>query len=533
VLLRIKRLSSFVWHPFLLTLFALLAMLVANFERLPSNQILRPLLIYLVLTGLLVILAGLWVKDWQRAGLITSLFLLLFFTYGHLYGLLEGAEILGVNIGRHRILFPLFCVLFVGISTLIVRSKGPLRVITTNLNLIALLLVLVQIIQLGVFSWQATRIDTQIQSQDSITQSNKVVLNMPEDGNLPDIYFIILDTYTRQDAYKAALGFDNSGFIADLRERGFYVADCSLSNYNMTTPSLTSSMNMQYLDELLIDKPKDVSTGKAMAPFFKYNQVASSLKQLDYAIVTLKSGFSPTEEIKTDILLSQFTGLDVIGIGGLTRYESLLLESSAGIFIFEFQAWLPKSIQYYLESPYVAHRNRILYQLDTLGELENIPSPKFVFAHILSPHTPLVFTADGQPVVRNSPFTLNADPDVKDPDFFRQGFIDQTLFINSQVIGVVDRILAQPGDPVIIIQGDHGIPSSGIWSTAILNAIRLPDGETGLYPSISSVNTFRLIFNHLFSAGLPLLVDRSCEFNLKDPTSCKLIAEPSLQCSGP
>jgi hypothetical protein len=33
--------------------------------------------------------------------------------------------------------------------------------------------------------------------------------------------------------------------------------------------------------------------------------------------------------------------------------------------------------------------------------------------------------------------------------------------------------------------------------------------DSGLYPGLSSVNSFRLVFNHYFDADLPLLPDRN------------------------
>ena len=44
----------------------------------------------------------------------------------------------------------------------------------------------------------------------------------------------------------------------------------------------------------------------------------------------------------------------------------------------------------------------------------------------------------------------------------------------------------------------------------ILNAYHLPgDGIEALYPNISPVNTFRVIFNEYFGFNLPLLEDQS------------------------
>jgi hypothetical protein len=66
----------------------------------------------------------------------------------------------------------------------------------------------------------------------------------------PDIYYIILDGYGRADMLQALYGFDNSMFVNALEQRGFVVASESQSNYHRTLLSLSSSLNMQYLDRM-------------------------------------------------------------------------------------------------------------------------------------------------------------------------------------------------------------------------------------------------------------------------------------------
>jgi hypothetical protein len=53
--------------------------------------------------------------------------------------------------------------------------------------------------------------------------------------------------------------------------------------------------------------------------------------------------------------------------------------------------------------------------------------------------------------------------------------------------------------------------NSCLWErTSILNAYYLPgDGKNKLYPSISPVNSFRIVLNTYFGAELPLLPDRT------------------------
>jgi len=77
-----------------------------------------------------------------------------------------------------------------------------------------------------------------------------------------------------------------------------------------------------------------------------------------------------------------------------------------------------------------------------------------------------------------------------------------------------------PVDPIIVLQGDHG-PGAGLdWRSPtaeglterfrILDAIRLPGAAPELlYPTMSPVNTFRVILNQYFGTGLALLPDRS------------------------
>jgi len=487
--------------------------------------------VFYILVALLLVIIQRLVKDWGRAGLITSLTLLLFFSYGHVYGLIEGASVLGLDIGRHRVLLPLFLLLWLGISILIVRTRSSLRGWTSGLNLVTLLLVILQLGQLGWAAWDTRRLNARMSSEEVSVQTTPVVLHTDAAGEPPDIYYIILDTYTRQDTYRRVLDFDNSAFISALRERGFTIQDCSLSNYNSTNSSLLSALDMQYLDELTPPLGTGYRNLSFLDPYMQNNRVMAALEGAGYTTIAFETGFMATELRNADVFLSGGSGN--LFTGGLNRYESLLLQSSAGILVYDFSDHLPASLRYFLDATYVAHRERILFELDQLGKLEGYPSPKFVFAHILAPHTPFVFTRDGQPVERNTPFTLNDDPELGDPELYRQRFIDQTIFINTKVLALVDEILAQPGDPVIILQGDHGLPSSGPWATTNLNAVRMPGGASDFYPTETPVNTFRLIFNQLFDANLPLLPDRSCRFNRADPASCESFTEPADYCVKP
>jgi hypothetical protein len=77
---------------------------------------------------------------------------------------------------------------------------------------------------------------------------------------------------------------------------------------------------------------------------------------------------------------------------------------------------------------------------------------------------------------------------------------------------VIDVILKNSRQtPVVIVQSDHGWRTGGkaVDHFSNLGAYLLPDGgERLLYPHFSNVNIFRVVLNHYFGAGLPLLEDR-------------------------
>jgi phosphoglycerol transferase MdoB-like AlkP superfamily enzyme len=165
---------------------------------------------------------------------------------------------------------------------------------------------------------------------------------------------------------------------------------------------------------------------------------------------------------------------------------------------------------------------RVNYQLDLMGRLaKEEQRPFFVFAHILVPHGPFVFSADGS----------FREPDVAMAHTEPENYLAQLSFINDRIRRLVTEIQSNyPADdpPVIILQGDEGPypartqPHAFDWSQAtdsefnekmrILNAIYAPGCESVFYSSQTPVNTFRMIFDCLFDTRLALLPDSSYSY---------------------
>ncbi|MEO1370639.1 MAG: sulfatase-like hydrolase/transferase, partial [Acidobacteriota bacterium] len=163
-------------------------------------------------------------------------------------------------------------------------------------------------------------------------------------------------------------------------------------------------------------------------------------------------------------------------------------------------------------------RQRIECTFDLLAELDGrSEQPFYAFAHLITPHPPYLFGPEGEARADDAHDLANWRP--------RSGYVDQLRYVNRRLEETIDRILSDERPAVIILHGDHGSATSGSTEgdvgevteptplmrerTAILHALYLPEGcRDRLYPSITPVNSFRLLFSCHFGADLPLLDDK-------------------------
>jgi hypothetical protein len=118
------------------------------------------------------------------------------------------------------------------------------------------------------------------------------------------------------------------------------------------------------------------------------------------------------------------------------------------------------------------------------------------------------------------------DGEVVDAEAYaeNEGYMDQVIFVNRATSALVDDILAQPDvSPHLRHSSRHGNwPSESVARTwgpeelnreiiPIFNAYYLPGGGASrLYPSITPVNSSRVILDYYFDTNLGLLEDKAC-----------------------
>ena len=369
--------------------------------------------------------------------------------------------------------------------------------ITRYLNVVGILVVLINVV--SVVPYQIAAIAQGVYQPDGLNSMAGVPSGPSSERR--DIYYIILDRYPSQQTLAGtAFEYDNGPFLRALERRGFYVASYSHANYTFTAQSLASSLNMNYLDVEAMGetapatdawKPVyDMLAGSLAAPKF--------LEEQGYTYVQLPSWFEPTA-----------AGAEVDA-----RYRSASFSEFARAM---YRSTVVSAVleELNLAGPDTGHVDNAVYQFDRLQDLDELGGPTFVFAHILLPHPPYVFGPGG-------PLPITEVTDGIDAP--REAFLGQLEYTNMRVLELVDELLGGPdeADPIVVLQADEGPYNRQVvsdWRSAspddyqvkfgILNAYHTPGlSPTALYPSITPVNTFRLLFNGYFGAEFPLLDDR-------------------------
>jgi hypothetical protein len=492
-------LGRFPWFALLFGAYPTLALLGHNIDQVSITAGYRPLVVSEIGTSILVLILRWVFHNWQKAAIATSLSLLIIFSYGHVYSLLKETSVFGIALGRHRLLAPIWLGMLAlglwGVS----RISIDLKRITTGLNWVSILLLVFPSLQLV---FHTIKVQTATTKWQDTYQQFAGFYVLP--GRMPpDIYYIILDMYGRADTLRNLYGYDNTAFLNELEKMGFYVANCSQSNYFQTELSLASSLNFNYLDALGFSYKPDSTDRSPLWPLIKDSAIRRIMEGLGYKIVAFATGYSWTEWDDADIYLKPpQAGVNV------TEFEQMLIETSA-VRILQDAAILSRGDLG--PDPY---RERTSYVLKELKQLPTLHSPKFVFVHLILPHPPFVFGPNGEAI---EPIYFQPSDSF---DIFIKGYRDQLIFTDREVLQVVSRIISDsPVPPIIIIQGDHGPGlSADLPRSSILNAYYLPGADYNvLYPHISPVNTFRVVLNDYFGGNLELLNDVSLASNYSTP----------------
>lgn len=469
-------------HPVLFAWYPVLFLWGINVNIVPWQEGLRLCVATTVVALVVQAICTTMMRDGAAGAALASLVVMIILTYGRVYAAVLGVTISGMRVGRHLVLLTVIVVAVVAAARYLRRPRKSLAMATSALNVMAIALValaagplLPQVFEHG----KSTASDRREARSDAVASQVR-----------PDIYYIIADGYGAASVLKSLYGFSNEPFVQALRDRDFFVAEESNSNYVTTVLSLTSSLNMDYVVPPLSRFAPSAPTAPDREQQFQSATVSQFLRRRGYVVLNIK----PMDRFSGEKQWLMGQSLPTL------KWNSLFTELLRSSILTELTTLLvPRDI-----------RHNFLGTVDELVAVRDRPGPKFVFAHLLPPHPPFVFTSTGGLV--DPPSESWSD---------RASYVQQLQFVNETLLAVVDTLLAGPGvDPIIIIQGDHGPASEGgSWAEPslalirerlpILNAYHVAGGRCPFYQSVTPVNSFRIIFNCRFNAHFTLLPDSS------------------------
>lgn len=323
-------------------------------------------------------------------------------------------------------------------------------------------------------------------------------------GMPPDIVVLLLDGYPRADTLERLFAYDQRPFLRALEQRGFAVAGGSRSSYSLTPLTLSSMFNMAPLEEIETIRPLYDRFARQGDPFRRSigdSAAIRLLRERGYRVVVSHSGFEQARIGSADVFPDD---------GELNEYEIVLLRR--GVLLPLLGAAAPDVLP-------EMHRARLRSGLAHLvaGASTGGDRPLFLFVHVPSPHTPLVFAADGAPVPVDD-LARFFDDSAKDrsisEDTFRARMRGQVEWLNRQVLEAIDAVLAASDrSRAIIVMSDHGTGSRydrddlsrvdvGERMSTLFAA--LTPGKPGLYPAdVTTVDVFPYLFDAYLGTQLP------------------------------
>ena len=505
------------YHPLLLSIYPIAHLYARNSVFIPIENTFRILAVTLAFAMFFLAAFKVILKDWAPAGVLSSLLVVFFYTFGHTVNALE-AWTINLQIAFDvSILGWIWFAAFLIIFYFALRTRLPEQT-TPLLNIVSAVLVMFPVISIASYAIALGGLVSADEGKLSELRGEHEAEARMSQAASPDIYFITLDGYQRADTLLESYGYDNSTFIEGLKDRGFYVASSSRSNYLNTNYSLNTSLNLMYYhefpDQTLLKSKYDLQT----------NYVSDFLRRLGYEIVVFDSGSDDTNDQYADIFVTPNSS-QLDGEQFINPFEQLLLRTTAADLLFQgssLDAGPGEASDVFAKAvnrELIQRRELISHAFGSLADYGAHEGQQLLFSHIFLPHFPFLYGPGGEELQYHQ--NLNLYWYEIEPENYIEYYNYQLDYLNQAVLDAVDEILAASVLPVVIVvQSDHGDrklldfnepTTAGVDArSAILYAIYYSDGDyESLYQSITPVNTFRLIFNHWFGTDYPLLPDRT------------------------
>ncbi|MEI6124057.1 MAG: hypothetical protein WCQ95_10580 [Bacteroidota bacterium] len=316
--------------------------------------------------------------------------------------------------------------------------------------------------------------------------------------SLPDIYFVIFDSYTGNASLRRYWNYDNLDIQSFLIGKGFLVPTFAQSCYNGTTFSIPSFLNASYINiqnKSEADKTRCID----LVDLLRHNQISKELlnygyKFQEYSIFNRK----PKPDLQSFFIENLY----------YRTFFYLVQEKFFGL----------KNVNYSL----VNESN-----FKKLLEVKKHESPVIHYAYFYMPHCPYLFDSTGKEIY---------DKNICYDCLNKEAYKEQLIYTNSKIKIITNHILKVDPKSIIIFQADHGFrflfdidaKDRREEGFSIFQAIYLPNKNyKNIADTTYSVNTFRYVFNNYFGTNLPVLKGK--KVNVGDENEIKDIFNSQMR----
>ena len=348
----------------------------------------------------------------------------------------------------------------------------------------------------------------------------------------PDIYFLMVDGFGRQDVLKEMFDIDTSGFVAELRRNGFVVADRALGAHPMTWLSLPAIFDQEY-QALPGDQGKPATQIRQNAIMTGGSRTHQILKANGYHFVTAATVWgrflcdpSPISEVEDCV--NKRPDIDAALQDAYVRYQLVFMTPFLAL---SRASFLPEAVGAMWESPRLledettvggkAFLTRDILNVVDAVQVRDDSIPLFVFGHMMYSHPPFTLGPKCEFRTRGIPNLGALWPDTRmsgdDVSGYQAG-------IDCAVMQILELISEVDPSAVIVVQADHGpfteetanpddvadlnekdVRFEPFWGrTSVFSAVRLPERcRSSVSDTYAGINTFKVIFDCL--AGRPTL----------------------------
>lgn len=460
-----------------------------NSRLLLIQSLIRVIVFYSLVAAVIYVVFYISGKRAIEAANASFVFLIFFHTYGIVYDYSLRLDIFQVE---HYTLLPFYTLLALQFSWWILNISPSLSISAwKNLSFMVGALIIFNAIKI-------------IPVEINKLEKSDVVLPSAATANLetqdyPDIYFIVFDEFSGFEPMRKYWHNPKvDDFAQFLDSHDFFVAEQSHGSSIYTLHQIATRLNYQEFP--------CCEYGEYLEMFYEnvsYNEVMSYLKSRGYSIAVFEELTIPRAYPAMDPIVADYSFADVPETS-MAMTNSEILFDEFGMFV--ANGSMLRTIPTTHDKTLSGHRDKVLYLINKIGDLDQVSSPKFIYVHLLLPHFPFMFDENGNVL----------DEELHGNWNYYLGQYNYSMEVAKKMIDNILENADPERPPVIIFQSDHGARNIDYggpllenfpeeYKTHILFTLRMPGYDLSTLPQdIDPINTFPIVFNYLFDDNIPL-----------------------------